>query len=67
MGLRSDKGISIKAVGVCGIINVMMRHAMKHKKSDPKAAFERRAEFYFLLRFVFFAGSAGASSFSAAG
>lgn len=39
----------------------------EHKKSDPKAAFDREAGGYFLPRFGFAAGSAGASSFSAAG
>lgn len=38
----------------------------EHKKSDPKAAFDREAGGYFLPRFGFAAGSAGASSFSAA-
>ena len=39
----------------------------EHKKSDPKVAFDREAGGYFLPRFGFAAGSAGASSFSAAG
>lgn len=67
MGLRPDKGISIKVAEFCGTIKAVMRHVMKHKKSDPKAAFDRKAGCHFLLRFAFFAGSSGASSFSAAG
>ena len=54
MGLRPDKGISIKVAELCGTIKAVMRHVMKHKKSDPKAAFgDRKAGCHFLLRFDF--------------
>lgn len=32
MGLRPDKGISIKVAELCGTIKAVMRHVMKHKK-----------------------------------
>lgn len=66
MELQQDKGISIKVTGL-GTIKAMTSYGMKHKKSDPKAAFSQKSGCHFLPRFAFFAGSAGASSFSAAG
>ena len=36
MGLRPDKGISIKVAELCGTIKAVMRHVMKHKKATRR-------------------------------